>query len=76
TSVIKKDFDERYIKLLKGSHIEIKTLDGSKLPWTLDGEYGGDDNDVVIDVEKCAFNMFRPPLLHEMETFKEETVEK
>ena len=76
TSVIKKDFDERYIKLLKGSHIEIKTLDGSKLPWTLDGEYGGDDNDVVIDVENCAFNMFRPPLLHEMETFKEETVEK
>ncbi len=66
TSVIKKDFDERYIKLYKGSHIELKTLDGSKIPWTLDGEFGGNCDDVVIDVHKHAFSMYRPPLAHEM----------
>jgi signal peptidase len=36
-------------------------------------EYGGDDNEVVIDVHKHAFNLFRPPLIQEMES---ETVEK
>lgn len=50
-------------------------LDGSPLPWTLDGEYGGDDNKVVIDVHKHAYNMFRPPLVNEMVS-AEETVEK
>ena len=65
TSALKRDFDERYIKLIKGSHIEIETLDGSPLPWTLDGEYGGDDNKVVIDIEKHAFNMFRPVQVNE-----------
>ena len=72
---MKRDFDERYIKLVKGSHIEIETLDGSPLPWTLDGEYGGDDSKVVIDIEKHAFNMFRP--VQENEDMSEEiTAEK
>lgn len=75
TSALKKDFDERYIKLIQGSHIELEVLDGSPLPWTLDGEYGGDDNKVVIDVHKHAYNMFRPPLVNEMVS-AEETVEK
>ncbi len=75
TSALKKDFDERYIKLVQGSHIELEVLDGSPLPWTLDGEYGGDDNKVVIDVHKHAYNMFRPPLVNEMVS-AEETVEK
>lgn len=66
TSVLKKDFDERFIHLYQGSHIEVKTLDGSKLPWTLDGEYGGDNGDMTISVKKQAFRMFRPPMLHEM----------
>lgn len=70
-SVFKKDFDERYVKYLKGKHIEIETLDGSPLPWTLDGEYGGDDSKVVIDVHKHAFRFFRPPLLNEMAEAKE-----
>ena len=60
SSAVARNFDERYIKLVQGSHIEIETLDGSPLPWTLDGEYGGDDSKVVIDIEKHAFNMFRP----------------
>ena len=60
TSALRQKFDERYIKIIQGSHIEIEVLDGSPLPWTLDGEYGGDDSKVVIDIQKHAFNMFRP----------------
>lgn len=63
--VLKKDFDERFIKVYHGSHIELEVLDGSPLPWTLDGEYGGDDNKVVIDIENKAFNMYRPPMENE-----------
>lgn len=75
TSALRQKFDERYIKLIQGSHIEIEVLDGSPLPWTLDGEYGGDDNKVVIDVHKHAYNMFRPQLKNEMLT-NEETANK
>lgn len=75
TSALRRDFDERYIKLVQGSHIELKVLDGSPLPWTLDGEYGGDDNEVIIDVHKHAYKMFRPPLVNEMVS-AEETVKK
>ncbi len=76
TSAIKRDFDERYITLVKASHIEIETLDGSPLPWTLDGEYGGDDNKVVIDIQKHAFKMFRPRLALEMEEEENEPAVK
>ena len=74
-SALRKKFDERYIKLIQGSHVELEVLDGSPLPWTLDGEYGGDDNKVVIDVHKHAYNMFRPRLANEDESAKE-TVNK
>lgn len=60
TSVLKKNFDKRYITVLQGSSVQIKTLDGQPLPWTLDGEYGGDSNDVDIKITKHAFTMFRP----------------
>lgn len=59
-SILKKDFDERYIQLIKGSHIKITFLDSSKPAWTLDGEFGGECGEVEIDVEKCAFDLFRP----------------
>lgn len=74
-SVLNKKLDNPNITFLKGKHIEIETLDGSPLPWTLDGEYGGDDNKVVIDVHKHAFNFIRPPLLNEMAA-SDETVNK
>ncbi len=67
TSVFKRDFDKRYIKVIQGSSIQIKTLDGQPLPWTLDGEFGGDCNDVDIEITKGAFNMFRPPQPQETE---------
>ncbi len=75
-SVLKKDLNNINIKYAHGSHIEIKTLDGSPLPWTLDGEYGGDDSEVVIDVHKHAFNLFRPPLINEMESAQDNSSEK
>ena len=65
--ILKKDFTNKNLVFVQGSHVELKTLDGSKVPWTLDGEFGGDVSEVVLDVHKHAFNMFRPPLLHEME---------
>ncbi len=65
--IIKKDFTNEHLKFLQGSHIEIQTLDGSKIPWTLDGEFGGDVSEVTVDVYNNAFKMFRPPLLNEME---------
>ena len=74
-AVLNKKLDNPNIILLKGKHIEIETLDGSPLPWTLDGEYGGDDSKVVIEVYKHAFDFIRPPLINEM-TAAEETIEK
>ncbi len=65
--ILKKNFENENLVFVQGSHIEIQTLDGSKVPWTLDGEFGGDVDEVVLDVHKHAFRMFRPPLLHEME---------
>lgn len=65
--ILKKEFNCPEVDFIQGSHIEIKTLDGSKIPWTLDGEFGGNVSEAVADVKKHAFRMFRPPLLHEME---------
>lgn len=67
TGVLKRDFDERYVRIIQGSDIQIKTLDGQPLPWTLDGEYGGDDNDVDIKITREAFHMFRPPQASEVQ---------
>ncbi|MBQ2973937.1 MAG: YegS/Rv2252/BmrU family lipid kinase [Clostridia bacterium] len=74
-AVLKKNLNNPGIVYLKGKHIELETTDGSPLPWTLDGEYGGNDSKVVIDVHKHCFNFFRPPLVNEM-TAAEETVNK
>lgn len=63
--VLKKDFDERFIKVYHGSDISLEVLDGAPLPWTLDGEYGGDDNKVDIKIENGAFNLYRPPMPNE-----------
>ena len=57
TSVLKKDFDKRFIHLYQGSHIEVKTLDGSKLPWTLDGEYAPGVPKIEIGIEDNGIQM-------------------
>ncbi len=74
--ILKKNLNHKNIKFLQGSHIEIETLDGSKIPWTIDGEFAGDVSKVTLAVCKHAFNMYRPPLLHEMESADENRVEK
>ena len=74
--ILKRDLTHKNLKFLQGSHIEIETLDGSKIPWTIDGEFAGDVSKVVLDVSKHAFRMYRPPLLHEMESADENSVEK
>lgn len=74
--VLKKDFDERFIKVYHGSHIELEALDGSPLPWTLDGEYGGDDGKVTIDIQNGAFKLFRPAMPNEPENIDNVTQAK
>ena len=74
--VLKKNFEHRSLRFVQGTHVEIETLDGSKIPWTIDGEFAGDVSKVTLDVCKHAFNMYRPPLLHEMESADETRVEK
>lgn len=63
--IINKNFEHKNIKFLQGSDIRIETLDGSKIPWTIDGEFAGDVSEVELKVHKHAFNLFRPPLSHE-----------
>ena len=66
--ILKKNFENENLVFVHGSKIKIETLDGSKVPWTLDGEFGGDVSEVELSVHRHAFRMFRPPLLHEMES--------
>ena len=65
--ILKRNLTHKNLKFFQGSHVEIETLDGSKIPWTVDGEFAGDVSKVTLDVCNHAFNMYRPPLLHEME---------
>lgn len=65
--ILKKNLDHENIKFMQGSDIKIETLDGSKIPWTIDGEFAGNVSDVDLQVHKHAFNMYRPPLFHEKE---------
>lgn len=74
--ILKKNLEHKNVKFLQGSHIEIETLDGSKIPWTVDGEFAGDVSKVTLDIHKHAFRMYRPPLLHEMESADEYRIEK
>ena len=63
--ILKKDFEHKNIKFLKGSDIRIETIDGSPIPWTVDGEFAGNVSSVELEVHKHAFNMYRPPMGHE-----------
>ncbi len=63
--ILKKHFSSKHIVFVQAEHIEITTLDGSKIPWTLDGEFGGNVDSAEIDVHKHAFRLFRPSLCNE-----------
>lgn len=54
--VIKKDYDDEHIVFTKTTHVKI-TCD-EKVPWTLDGEFGGDHGDVEISIVPDAYDIY------------------
>jgi diacylglycerol kinase family enzyme len=54
--VIKKDYDDEHIVFTKTKHLKITCQD--KIPWTLDGEYGGDHGDVEISIVEDAYDIY------------------
>ena len=57
-SIRKRDFDQRYLRILKGKSVKFTVLDGKSIPWSLDGEFGGDNRDVEINVIHNAYRIF------------------
>ncbi|MBE6783538.1 MAG: diacylglycerol kinase family lipid kinase [Ruminococcaceae bacterium] len=72
--LLKKNLEHENIKFLEGSNIKIETLDGSAIPWTVDGEFAGDVSSVDLEVCKHAFMMYRPPMFHEKNSDKDEPI--
>lgn len=58
-ALVKKDFDEPHFCYFKSSVFKFESEDGT-IPWTLDGEYGGDSGEISIcvmhDVLKIAID--------------------
>lgn len=54
--VINKDYSSEHIVFTKTKHLKI-TCD-EKVPWTLDGEFGGDHGDVEISIIPDAYDIF------------------
>jgi YegS/Rv2252/BmrU family lipid kinase len=54
--VIKKDYDDEHIIFTKTRHLKITT--DEKVPWTLDGEFGGDVGDVEIKIVEDAYDIY------------------
>ena len=54
--VIHKDYDSDNIIFTKTKHLKI-TCD-KKIPWSLDGEFGGEHSDVEISVVNDAYDIF------------------
>ncbi len=54
--IIKKDYSGDNIVFAKTKHIKITSEE--KIPWTLDGEYGGKHGDVEISVIHNAYEIF------------------
>ena len=69
--ILSKNLEHKNVKFMQGSSVKIETLDGSKIPWTIDGEFAGNVSSVDLKVHKHAFNMYRPPLFHEKEKIEQ-----
>lgn len=54
--VINKDYSSEHIVFTKTKHLKI-TCD-EKVPWTLDGEFGGDHGDVEISIVPDAYDIY------------------
>lgn len=64
TAVINRDFSNKGIYHTKTKHIDIKSQE--RVPWVLDGEYGGEHNEVSIDIIANAVNIIVPALREEV----------
>ena len=54
--VIKKDYNDEHIVFTKTKHLKITCED--KIPWSLDGEYGGDVGDIEIKIIENAYDIY------------------
>ena len=54
------DGDSPFFYSFKVKQLRVVTLGESNVPWTLDGEYGGNDRDITIDVAPQALNILVP----------------
>ena len=52
--------DSPFFYSFKVNQLRVVTLDETNVPWTLDGEYGGDDRDITIGVIPSALNILVP----------------
>ncbi|XCP84922.1 diacylglycerol kinase family protein [Roseburia hominis] len=57
-SLLISQFDTKYMYSFKASHIEFESLE--EIPWTLDGEFGGQHDHVVIDNCNKALSIMVP----------------
>lgn len=55
-SLLRHDFSSPYFVYAKSGHFEFET--DTAVPWTLDGEFGGNHKRVIIDNNHCAVNVF------------------
>lgn len=58
--IAKKKFDERYIRVIKTNKVKLTTLNDKAIPWSLDGEFGGNNKAVEINVIQNAYNIISP----------------
>ncbi len=59
SSVITKNYNEKYIKFIRTDHIEFEFDEEDIPPWTTDGEFAGESQKVVIDNIQNAIRIFR-----------------
>lgn len=55
-ALAKRDFTSPFLYYFKSSYFEIESRDS--VPWTLDGEFGGNRNKIAIRNCHCAVNIF------------------
>lgn len=54
------EVDSPFFYAFKVKNLRVLTLGEERVPWTLDGEYGGDDRDITIGVAPQALNILVP----------------
>ncbi len=54
------DADSPFFYSFKVRQLQVTTLGEDPIPWTLDGEYGGNDRDITIGVAPQALNIIVP----------------